>query len=504
MGKYKMKDIIFILFVSVVLFGIPYILALLEVEKYKNILANSWYIYALLFIAVFFYICNPKTVRQIVCQICAKKIEDTTGIAVLKNEKICQDSNKDIDNLKKEIQKNKITIDADSNEIIKKHTKSKESIKLKDDFLDGKYEKIILDAKNGLLNDNISPKEEFVYRMFMEFAYSEMNLDQYTIDDRVENLKKIIDNEFSKNKAMQSKLMLMLSQCYLLQNKFVKALDISYKVFSQIKKNEDVYSSKFIANFYFLQMGIFISQDKPIQAILAAKESIKFADRKQECDLYYIISNIYFTYLNNTKEALEYALKCWAIIYQDAAFQTNLVFLCYYSYFFEKKYKEAAEFLENYTMTEKTKKYYANLSYLLYKTGQFEKAKEFAEKAIDYEKEKAVSAKNTLAMLAMDANNYEKGIYLFSEILPSFEEDKDSNYGKYFYAEVLYNRGKCYAKLGNYLKAHADITAALNAGFEDIDIHLLEEIEYNVIDNKVEDQIVTSTSSEKMEETNAK
>lgn len=504
MGKYKMKDIIFILFVSVVLFGIPYILALLGVENYKNILANSWYIYALLLIAIFFYFCYPETARQIICLICVKKFENTTGINVLKNEDSGQESNKDINKLKKEIQINKITIDADSNEIKNIQPKNRELSQLKHDLENGKYEKIILDAKNQLLKNNILTKKKYMYRVFMEFAYSKMNIDQYDMNVRVENLKIITDSEMTKNKVMHLKFRLMLSQCYWQQHESVKALDLLYKILSEINKNKKDYSSKFFADAYFLQTNIFIAQDKPIQAILTAKESIKFADEKQECDLYYIISNIYFTYLNNTKDALIYAQKSWSQLYQNASFLESLVSLCYYSYFFEKKYKEAAEFLENYTMTEKTKKYYANLSYLLYKTGQFEKAKEFAEKAIDCEKEKAVSAKNTLAMLAMDANNYEKGIYLFSEILPSFEEDKYSNYGKYFYAEVLYNRGKCYAKLGNYSKAHEDITAALNADFEDIDIHLLEEVEYNIIDNKVEDQIVTSTGSEKMEETNAK
>ena len=298
------------------------------------------------------------------------------------------------------------------------------------------------------------------------------------------------------------KFMIMLSQCYLQQNKTVDALDISYKALHKIKENKKC-PSQLLAVLYYIQAKIFISQDKIIQAIVTAKEGAKFADEKLECDLYRLISSTYFNYLNDTKQALLFALKCWAKIYPNAKYLSQLVHLCYFSYFFEGRYQEAADFLENYTVTEKTNKYYANLSYLLYKTGQFEKAKEYAEKALECEKDRAVAAKNTLAMLAMDTPNYEKAIYLFSEILPSFEEDKENPHGKYFYSEILYNRGKCYAELGNYQKANEDIDTAIKLGFENIDAKLFEEIQYNVINSKIEDTKLITDNTEKENNSNA-
>lgn len=500
----KLKDFLLLLGVWVIFIDIPIIFSYFGMD-YKSILVSSWWLYAGLFIITISYILYPQQVKEIFYRICAKKIEDTTGVSIIKNDENIKEDSKDIKELKKEVQKTRITIAEDSDKIIEINSKDKKIIQLSKDFSDGKYEKIILDAKRQLISDKqMSAKKEFCYRVFMEFAYSQMSSNQYNKDDRINNLKNIIDSNQSKNKTILFKFMLMLSQCYLQQYNFSEALKISYQILHEIKKDSENYSSNFLTNLYSLQARILISQDRPIYAILAAKEGIKFADDKHECDLCYLISNIYFNYLNNTTEALSYALKSWSLIYSGADYQSNLVSLCYFSYFFEKKYKEAAEFLENYTITEKTEAHYANLSYLLYKTKQFEKAKEYAEKAIEKQKEKAVAAKNTLAMLAMDAKNYEKGIYLLSEILPNFAEDKDNYYGKYFYAEILYNRGKCYTKLGNYLKANDDINEAINAGFDNIEADLLEELEYNITNSKIGDKSLTTIpSKEKMEETDA-
>lgn len=496
---YKKKEVFFIIGTWIIFLGIPYLFSYLDIP-YKDILVNSWWIYALLLIATFFYFCNPETVRNVICRICEKKIEDVIGVPSALGTR----DNKDIKEFKEEIKKPEIKVVDDSEEIIKIKSQDSDLIQLSKDFADGKYEKIILDVTNKLKSDkSIDFKKEYFCRVFMEFAFSIMSTNQYVMDDRIENLKSIIDSKQAENKTILMKFMIMLSQCYLQQNKLSEALEVSYKTLYKIKKDKKGYSSEILALFYHLQARIFISLDQPIQAIIVAKEGLKFADDENEADLYHLISSTYFNCLNNTKQALLFALKSWAKIYPNAKYLSSLVYICYFSYFFEGQYQEAAEFLENYTVTEKTNKYFANLSYLLYKTGQFEKAKEYAEKALEYEKDRAVAAKNTLAMLAMDAQNYERAIYLFSEILPNFAEDKDSRYGKYFYSEILYNRGKCYAELGNYTKANDDINTAMKLGFENIDARLFEEIQYNVINNKIEDTKLITDKTEKEDNNNA-
>ncbi len=487
--NYRIKEILWILSVWVIFLVIPYVISKFGLD-YKNMLCSSWWLYAILFLGTPTYFIFPEGVRNLFCKICEKKIEDATGVTVSIN-------NKDIKEFKEEIKKSEITIVDDTEEVIKINSKDSDLIQLSKDFYDERYEKVILDATNKLVSDKkITIKQEFSYRAFMEFAYSRMNFNQYKIGDRIENLESIINGEQTKNKIIMLKFMIMLSQCYLQQNKTIEALNISYKALHKIQEDRRCPSQLF-AVLYYVQAKIFISQDKIIQAIVTAKEGVKFADEKLECDLYHLISISYFNYLNDTKQALSFALKSWAKIYPGAKYLSYIAYICYFSYFFEGRYQEAADFLENYTVTEKTNKYYANLSYLLYKTGQFEKAKEYAEKALKCETDGTVAAKNTLAMLAMDEKNYEKAIYLFSEILPNFEEDKDSRYGKYFYSEILYNRGKCYAELGNYQKANDDINTAMKFGFENIDARLFEEIQYNVINSRIESTKLITDKTEK-------
>ena len=495
--NYRIKEILWILSVWVIFLVIPYVISKFGLD-YKNMLCSSWWLYAILFLGTSTYFIFPEGVRNLFCKICEKKIEDTTGVSSALETR----DNKNIKEFKEEIQKSKTIITEAPDTTKEIHSKEKDLNQLSKDFNDKKYEKVILDATNKLKSD-INDEKEYCYRIFMELAYSEMNTSQYIMDDRIENLKIIINHKQTQSKAIQFRFMLMLSQCYLQQHKLTEALSFSYKTLYKMNANKEKCSSNLFATLYHLQAKIFISQDKPIQAISIAKMGLKFADEKRECDLCYLISSAYFNYLNKTKDALFYALKSWAKIYPGAQHQSNLVYLCYFSYFFEGQYSEAAEFLENYTITEKKNKYYANLSYLFYKIDNFNQATEYAEKAIEDEKKgtvackDVVAARNTLAMLAMNEKNYEKAIYLFSEILPSFEEDKDSRYGKYFYSEILYNRGKCYAELGNYQKANDDINAAMKLGFENIDARLFEEIQYNVINSRIESTKLITDKTEK-------
>ena len=472
--KYKVKDILLILFIWGIFIGIPYIISYFEMD-YKSMLLNSWWIYAGLFIGTVFYFLFPNNVRNLFCQICKKKIEDVTGATTIEVD----NKDEDIQKLKAEV-KNKTLIFQDNckRNIIKTETPFFDN--LSKDLAAEKYEKVVLEASKMVKDDSVvGTFEEFKCRTFIEFAYSCMNLNQYNITERITNLQYLISSKYNRYEGLHIEFLLSLCQCYLIQEDTVNAIKTSYKALYIAQNSNYKSSPQILTTIYHIQTRVFIAQDKPIQAVAAAEEGIKYADDKMESILNYLLSSVYFNYFKNPYKAKIYASRSWSKIYHGAEHYNSLVYLYYFSSFFAEDYQAAVDFLENNINVEHNSKHYSNLSYLLVKVGRIKEAKEIAETEItkDIDEKIKVSAKNALAMVLMKDGNYEKAIYLFSDILPSFEQDRDNFWGKYFYAEILYNRGTCYMKLNNYFKASEDIDKAIELNFDKIDINLYEEIQ---------------------------
>lgn len=483
--NYRMKEVLLIVSAWVIFLVIPYIISKFGLD-YKTMLSNSWWIYAGLVIGTVFYFLFPDDIRSIFCQICKKKLKDVLGRDLGNNDE-------DIRKLKEEVKNNSLIFPDNSARNITPKIKDPFLENLSEDFSSGKYEKIVLDASKKVEEDSVKGNiKEFKCRTFMEFAYSCMNLNQYDMVERVENLKFLINSKYNKYEGLGIKFLLSLSQCYLIQGNIEQALNTSYEALYKTQNCKCTHDAALLATIYHIQTRIFIAADKPIQAVAAAEEGMKYADDKMDSLLNYLLSSIYFNYFRNPYKAKIYADRSWSKIYKGADYYDSLVYLYYFSSFFAEDYQSATDFLENNINTEHNTQHYGNLSYLLLKVGRKTEAKKIAEEEIEKNNDtnKKSSAKNTLAMILKEEKNYEKAIYLFSDILPSFEKDKDNFWGRYFYAEILYNRGVCYAKLKNYEKANEDISKAIELNFDKVDIRLYEEIQYNLRKSKIEEKMI--------------
>ncbi len=478
-SNYCLRDILLILIVWSIFLAIPYILSFLDIQQYKIIIVNSWYIYAIILVLTTMYIVYPAETKNFICRILCKKIEETTGLTI-------ENSDETIQKLKEEVKGKSLIFSDNFDDNIVTPIKDTFFEILSKDLFSEKYEKVVLDASTKAEEDSIKGSvKEFKCKTYVEIAYSSMNLNQYDMPERIKNLQYLIESKYNTFTELQIKFLLSLCQCYLVQDDVEAALDTSYKALCLTRSSKINNNTNLLSIIYHIQTRVFIALDKPMQAIATAKEGIKYANDKMDSLLNYLLSSIYFNYLKDPYKAKIYAIKSWSKIYQGAEYYNSLVYLYYFSSFFAGDYQMAVEFLENHIMTENNNQHYGNLSYLLFKIGRISEAKKIAEQEIDKntDSQKQLAAKNTLAMIMKEEQNYERAIYLFSDILPSFEKDKDNYWGKYFYAEILYNRGVCYTKLKNYAKATDDISKAIELNFDDIDICVYEKIEFN-LENK--------------------
>lgn len=477
--NYSFKEVSFIILVWFVFIIVPYIISYFG-EDYKRLLCDFWWGYAILMLTTIFYTLYPKQVRNFWCRIFCKKIDDVVGDVFVAAP--YSDEN-DIKKLKKQVKEISVENKNVQSKIISKNDVDERIASLSKDFDNKKYEKVLLDASRMLSTENLPDKIMYKCRALMELAYANMSYSQYSMNDRIENLKVLVSLYQYSGKDLLADFYLALSHCYLFQNEIDISLEMTYELSHKIKQKEVNSSSGVLAFLYYMQTRIFIMQDKIIPAIISAQEGLKYANTRLDSVLNYLIACCYLYYLNDISKAKYFALQSWNTISDDDDHMEILANLCYISMFFDGDKEGALSFLENYQNSEKINVYNGNLSYLLYQNGKYYEAEKCAKSTLAQQQD-FIAAQNTLAMLALRNKNYERAIYLFSEILPSFESDKKSSIGRFFYAEILYNRGCCYFFMGNNEKANDDIQKAINCGFENININIYEELQYRIRHNQ--------------------
>ncbi len=467
--NYKLRDFLLLLGLWGIFIVIPYIISLWNID-YKDLLVKSWYVYAFLLIGTLLYLLYPKKIRELCEKICVKQVENIVGLA--EENSNAEEVNKIRNDLKNEklIKPSTQVITDDHKKIIKKISKLKE---LYDSFQNEQYEKVILDTMNHIKNFS-DEKKKVPYAVLAEMSYSMIEDKNYNKEDRISILKIIINHESVVIPEIYVQSLLSLASLYMEMGNCDDILKLTYKAI-YVSKSQKLDSS-ILSYSYYLQIFIFLYQKKLSRALSAAKEGLKYSDENKEALFYYLEAVIYFDFYNNTEMAEQCAKLSWSKLTSADTFSNLLVRIYYFSLFFNHKYEEACEFLSNYCKVNKDAIQIRNLPYLLFRCHRIDEAEKLVT---DYKKEhkdeKLYLIDNVLAMIAMHKHNYEKAIYLFTEILPSFENG-DTNYEKYFYSEILYNRGVCYLKLDNYEKAKIDIDKAMDLDFDNADNEILEQL----------------------------
>lgn len=393
------------------------------------------------------------------------------GIYIDDNEdikKIKEDSEKQV-----EAESQNITLPQtinSKNKIENKDTKISSLIKI---FQEGNYLKLLQDAKCYFETEH-----KFVYRVFIEFAYS--GLDHSYIDDRISNLKILVNENKVKDKKLQVSFMFNYLKLNIIKKNF--NLDkIIYDIIDFIKENN--LPSKYLYDIYFQKMHLCILNNMPNIALSAAHKALIYTSSNSEkFEIYYCMARLYLYFLKDTIKTEEVAELAWGIIDNNITSKNieNLLIIYYFALFFNGKVGLACETITNYLKTNKKQSEYIDkikehLSYLMYKNNQISEAKTLAK---EYISSNTATSINTLAMIEKDEEKYDSAIAKFTRILPDFEKDKKDKFAKYFWLEILHNRAFCYTQIKEYNKAKKDIDIVLKEGFPDIDFSLLEKLHY--------------------------
>ncbi|MBE6444930.1 MAG: tetratricopeptide repeat protein [Alphaproteobacteria bacterium] len=468
--NYKIRDFLLLAGLWSIFLITPYIISFWDIS-YKDLLVRSWYIYAGLSILTIFYLLYPEILRGFCQKICDRQIENFVGVSPENSN--TEEVNKIRNDLRNEklIRPSTKTISDDHKKNIKKDSKLRE---LYNSFNNEKYEKVILDSLNYMKEISID-KKKVPYAVLAEMAYSMIEEEKdYNKEDRISVLRIIINHYDAVTPEIYVNGLLNLASIYSDTDNNDAVLKLTYKAIYISKQNK--LDSSLLSYAYYIQTFVFLVQKKLSQALAAAKEGLKYADETKEALFYYLEAIIYFNFYNNTEMAEQYAKLSWSKLTSADTFSGLLVQIYYFSLFFNHKYDEACEFLSIYCNSDTSSTQIRNLPYLLVKCNRIEEAEKLAEEyKKQHENQQLDSINNALAMIAMRNSDYEKAIYLFTEILPSFESG-DTNYEKYFYAEILYNRGICYLKLNNFAKAKIDINKAMELNFDDVDSDVLENL----------------------------
>lgn len=441
-------------------------------EKFKEV---SFSVSFILFTGVWFsldiiYVCHRSVFESLMEKYCGSQAKNELKISELKNS--------DTERLEQEWK--------NSNLVQEKPCKIKnlpdDNIKFVEDFLkvltDGEYKKLLQDIPS-LLKTEKDSKKNTLYRIFLEFAFSQALHNEYSLQERIYNLQAILSGKI-KNPTLNIEFYLSYIGCNLFTNNYEEAENASFKAILLAKKEK--VGSSFLTKLYKIQIPIFMCQRKISEALAAGKEGIRYGDKKTKSEIYYDLANIYFYYLHNTHLAARYASLSWCDIYKEAKYVSSLVTLYYVSHFFDDQIIAACDFLKNYIERENNQKPIDNLSYLLYRRGSKDEALKYAQLCVTLlPKDKISASQNTLARLAQDKGNYREAVNLFSEILPSFSEAKNDYFFSYFWLEILYNRSICYLKLGNFEAAQKDMDIVLKSNFDEVDSDILEEFYENGI-----------------------
>lgn len=461
-----------VIVIDVFLSSLLLLLYIFDIDKFKDLIFSvSFVIFALLYFGLnVVYVKHRLFFESLVEKYCGPKASD-----ILRRESLSS------------VETEEIEAEWKTESLSREHHKKVPDFPEYEDRLlvgfvealnNGEYKKILQDIPS-LLKKEEETKKIALYRILLEFAFSQANIEEFSMEDRINNLDMLLQLNI-KDVNLKIKFYLSYIGCNLFQNNFLEAERATYNAISIAKKEKA--NSSLLAKLYKIQIPIFMCQRKISEALASGKEAIKYGDKNLKSRVYFDLANIYFYYLHNPHMAAYYSSLSWGLICKGAKYISKLVNLYYVAHFFDDQIELACDFLKNYVENEHNKQPIDNLSYLLYKNGERNKALEYSQICINTLPQKdTIASRNILARLDKDKGNYSAALELFSEILPSFAKAKDDYFFKYFWLEILYNRAICYLKLGNFELAKQDMNIVLNSNFDEIDSTVLEEFFSNGI-----------------------
>jgi len=353
------------------------------------------------------------------------------------------------------------------------------------------------EASLMLAIDSLKKKDFKKSKFYIDQSYKFINNDRISLFI-YESIKQYID-VFQKSKIIKTKknfgnlsqINEIFQKCYLdnkntegnFKNLINNINDRSYSRYTFFLINYLIENNKFdeakkITNkLNYLNSSLLISQGKKWTEEKQFNEFKKIFSCKNSNDVLseflFLIANLYSS--QNEYEKSNFYLNI--SYYLNPKFRFNLTLLAE-NYYLNKDYKKVKKILEYFN--EKDDFYYwfkiKKHAQIVSKEVNDKESLNFINKKFKKIKNPSVKFIFDIANLNKNSKKYKNAIIYYDQIIPIIDPNS------FIYANLLYRRGSCYERLGNYLKSDKDFKKSLEINPDDA--YVLNYLAYSWLERK--------------------
>jgi len=353
------------------------------------------------------------------------------------------------------------------------------------------------EASLMLAIDSLKKKDFKKSKFYIDQSYKFINNDRISLFI-YESIKQYID-VFQKSKIIKTKknfgnlsqINEIFQKCYLdnkntegnFKNLINNINDRSYSRYTFFLINYLIENNKFdeakkITNkLNYLNSSLLISQGKKWTEEKQFNEFKKIFSCKNSNDVLseflFLIANLYSS--QNEYEKSNFYLNI--SYYLNPKFRFNLTLLAE-NYYLNKDYKKVKKILEYFNKKDdfyywfKIKKH----AQIVSKEVNDKESLNFINKKFKKIKNPSVKFIFDIANLNKNSKKYKNAIIYYDQIIPIIDPNS------FIYANLLYRRGSCYERLGNYLKSDKDFKKSLEINPDDA--YVLNYLAYSWLERK--------------------